>query len=75
MVRTAALIVAAKLIIVQGSQPPTVIDYRSMARCEAAKIALLRQSFDPMAGKVEEIKGGGMLLHPPQQFSAYCIPG
>jgi hypothetical protein len=69
------LTLAAKLVIIAVHQPPVVVPYPSMARCEAARAALYRQSYDPKANTTEAMPGGGYIIHGGRQFEAYCIPG
>ena len=64
----------AKLVIVNANQPPAIVSYPSMERCERARAALMRQAYNPNAGKVEQVPGGGLIMNPPQQLKAYCIP-
>jgi hypothetical protein len=59
-----AAAVVAKLVIIYAGQPPTVVDYPTLARCEAAKRALLEQA------KAEQTIGDGIY-----RVKAYCIPG
>lgn len=59
----------AKLVIVYGEQPPTVVNYASLARCETAKRKLLDQaSKEETVGAT--IERGGIY-----RIRAYCIPG
>lgn len=74
MVWAAALAFGARLIILYAHEPPVIVPYATMQRCERARDSLLRQSYDPLAGKVEQTPAGGYLMHPPQQVKAYCIP-
>lgn len=67
MMLTAAAV--AKLIILYANQPPTVINYPTMARCEAAKRTLLEQAHE---GRTIADRVSPQAVY---QVKAYCIPG
>lgn len=73
MLALAALLLGpAKLVILYGQAPPTVVSYPSMERCERARRALLAQAerHDPSQ---ERLPSGTLVIH--RGVSAYCIPG
>jgi hypothetical protein len=61
----------ANLVIVYGTNPPTVVRYSSLDRCERAKRALLEQA--EQQGVNQGSATSGMIdIH--RGIAAYCIP-
>lgn len=73
MMLVLAAVAAAKLVIVTGSTQPTVITYPTLARCEAAKKALLAQ--DAAYAAQQRAKSTIAVPYVRQGVAAYCIPG
>jgi hypothetical protein len=64
-----------KLIILWGDSV-AVLDYPSVARCEAAKAALeIRKEQELERRKPERTPGGGIIMPRPWIMEMICIPG
>lgn len=61
---------SANLVLVYLGHPPTVVEYRSLARCERAKKALLDQA--EQQGVNQGTVASGKVIR--RDVEAYCIP-
>lgn len=64
----------AKLIVVSGGSI-AITDYSSMARCEAARVALKKVTErENAANPPQSLPTGGVIVTPPLFFRSLCIP-
>lgn len=66
----------AKMMVVQGNAM-AITDYPSMARCEAARVALQRlvEQENAASGPPRSLPGGGTVISLPLMVRTLCIPG